>query len=70
MLKCHRAGRYVLLVGQQLLEENALHFGQCLLAGVLVASAVGFKRPRHKRLDYLYLLRRGTGSDRVGQEAV
>jgi hypothetical protein len=27
MLKCHRAGRYVPLVGQQLLEENALHFG-------------------------------------------
>ena len=49
-------GRYVLLVGQQLLEENALHFGQCLIAGALVASAVGFTRPRHKRLDYLYLL--------------
>jgi hypothetical protein len=24
MLKCHRAARYVLLVGQQLLEENAI----------------------------------------------
>ena len=56
MLKCHRAGRYVLLVGQQLLEENAMHFGQCLLAGALVASVVGFTRPRHKRLDCLYLL--------------
>ena len=48
--------RYVLLVAQQLLEENAMHFGQCLLAGALVASVVGFTRPRHKRLDCLYLL--------------
>jgi hypothetical protein len=37
-------GRYVLLVGQQLLEENALHFGQSLLAGILVANAVSFTR--------------------------
>jgi hypothetical protein len=56
MLNCHRVGRYVLQVGQQLLEENALHFGQFLLAGTLVTSAVGFTRPRHKRLDCLYLL--------------
>ena len=53
MLKCHRAGRYVLLVGQQLLEENALHFGQSLLAGTLVANAVSFTRPRQERLDGL-----------------
>ena len=49
-------GRYVLLVGQQLLEENALHFGQCLLAGALVASAVGLARSRHERFDCLYFL--------------
>jgi hypothetical protein len=34
-----------------LLEENALHFGQSLLAGTLVANAVSFTRPRQKRLD-------------------
>jgi hypothetical protein len=33
--------------------SNPLHFGQCLLAGALVVCAVGFTRPRHKRLDYL-----------------
>ena len=32
-----------------LLEENALHFGQSLLAGTLVANAVSFTRPRQKR---------------------
>jgi hypothetical protein len=53
--------RYVLPVRQQLLEENPLHFGQCLLTGALVVCAVGGTRPRHKRLDYLYLLRRGIG---------
>ena len=49
--------RYVLLVGEQLLEENAPHLGQSLLAGTLVANAVSFTRPRQERLDCLYLLR-------------
>jgi hypothetical protein len=42
--------------GSNYWKKTPLHFGQCLLAGALVVCAVGFTRPRHKRLDYLYLL--------------
>ena len=40
----------------QLRTKSALHVGQSLLAGALVAGVVGFACPRHSRCDRLHLL--------------
>jgi hypothetical protein len=40
----------------ELLTTNAMHVGQGLLAGALIADAVGFTRTLHSGRDCLYLL--------------
>ena len=41
---------------RRLRTKRALHVGQSLIAGALVAGVVGFARPRHSRCDCLHLL--------------
>jgi hypothetical protein len=40
----------------ELLTKNAMHVGQSLLAGTLIADAVGFTRTLHSGSNCLYLL--------------
>src|SRR5262247_3967570 len=46
--------------------KRAPHVGQGLLAGALVAGAVGFARPRHGGSDRLHLLRRDLAKPGLG----